>query len=180
MTKWRRLKGNSRDHLVQPPCSSKVPLEHIYQDCDQRAFEYLQGRTFRNLSEHSVPELSHPHSKHFLCFGLCLLLLDATQGTAKNSGPIFLLFSFQTFMHINQMPLCFSSPGLIVPASSVFPHMRDSPGSCSLQQTSVLLIQWNEELSLVQERLYILEMLGNHRVIYFLLYLLYQEENVLQ
>lgn len=38
-------------------------LEPLAQDHAQAGFDYLQGRSFHNLSEQPVPALGHPHSE---------------------------------------------------------------------------------------------------------------------
>lgn len=42
ITEWVRLGGATVDHLVQPPCTSRVTLEHRAQDCVQMVCEYPQ------------------------------------------------------------------------------------------------------------------------------------------
>lgn len=42
MTEWVRLAGTTADHLVQPPCSSRVIPENTAQDCIQTGLEYPQ------------------------------------------------------------------------------------------------------------------------------------------
>lgn len=57
--------GTTRAHLGQPSCSSRVPLEHIAQDCVLTASEHLQDSRLHNLSRQSVPGLSPPHIHNF-------------------------------------------------------------------------------------------------------------------
>lgn len=42
ITELVRVEGTTEGHLIQPPCSGRVILQHIAQDCIQMALEYLQ------------------------------------------------------------------------------------------------------------------------------------------
>lgn len=60
ITEWVRLGGTTVGHLVLPPCSSRVILQHIAQDCVQIVLEYFQWGRLHTLS---VPVLGHQHRK---------------------------------------------------------------------------------------------------------------------
>lgn len=60
ITEWVRLGGATVGHLVLPPCSGRVILQHIAQDCIQIVLEYFRWGRLHTLS---VPVLGHQHRK---------------------------------------------------------------------------------------------------------------------
>lgn len=89
ITKWSSSEGTSGHHLVQPPCSSKVPRSTLPTTVSRQLLNISRGG---DSCGQPVPVLSHPCSKVFLifrwiflCFSLYLLPLSLLLGTTEES-----------------------------------------------------------------------------------------------